>query len=193
MSVPVACIKMKFSIFLAALLLFYMPASAQDEGLTQDNIRAFYTTMQNMNTGIKEGFEDLNIWLDYLNQSFAEDFQYHTVSYENCSDSGVTMDAMDKQKILDIYKNIGIDNFENYEITVQEIDIHENQMSADVNYTIDIHDVVEGTAFHVHCDGRATHKWDSESGRAVIQSQRCDEHMVFGGIPEGCDKFKEWE
>ncbi len=184
---------MKFFFTLFVSLVIFTPSlSAQDAGLTHDNVEAFYISSKEMNITLKEGHDDLEQWLSYLDKNLASDYEYHTLFHQNCADEGQTLDAVGKKQLMDIYKKIGVNNYEEYDVTVQSIDISDDKRRADVKYTMDIKDTVRGAPLHYHCDGQAVHEWDPVALRAIVKSQRCEEHVVFGDIPDGCVKFDKW-
>lgn len=182
MQARAVCTKILFCAGLGLLL----PSSGYADGLSREAVEAYYTEMVKMNSELKEGFEDLERFVSFLDENLSDDFQHQASTYIQCAKEPVEVTTLDKESLIDIYKQVGVDNFESYKIDMQSIDISDDAMNADVSYVISISDPGKGEAFHVKCLGRAHHVWDPARQRTVIKSQSCEEHVTIGTAPDSC-------
>ncbi len=170
----------------AVVISFSFQARAEDTKLTKENLASFYDRMQTMNRSLEEGFDELDQWLLYLDEIWADDFKHKTVSYRGVEAEPVYDGTLDKEELKKIYKDIGIDNFKSYQIEVRNIDIKGDGTQADVHYVLNIEDETADTKTYVRCDATAHHVWDEKNQRPIIKSQVCIERMNMCEISEEC-------
>jgi hypothetical protein len=172
----------------AIFALFSFVAQAQGNGgLNDGNVRAYYEYLEDTNTIYKEGREDLDTWLSFLDENFAEDYAYQSSLYDLCAEEPNVSPPVDKAAILDIYQTIGIHNYDDFQVKVLSVDIAEDAMSAQVGYSIDL-GLANGTVdFAMHLDCEAEHVWNAQKGKAQVREQRCDERILKQSGRKACE------
>ena len=168
-----------FSICLFAVFVLCIPVvRAQDGGLNDVNIRAYYEYFEASNEILREGWEDIGIWLSFLEESYTDDYQGKSNFYGLCSDDSELLPSVGKDQLLDIYKTIGVNNYKFFQMDVHSIDVADDAMSAKVSYSIDLEVDSGEVSLTMHSDCEATHVWNAEKQKAQMSAQNCDERIL---------------
>ena len=187
---PVVCIRTVLTVLaLCSACPALVSAEEAEHPLNETSIKTFYSKMQSMNTATREGFEDLEIWLSYLDHTLTDDFVHTTHSYEQCASTPSHTGELDKKKLMDIYRDIGIQNFDVYEINLHEISIGEKGKDARVGYHLSIEDYSSSNTqpFFVTCDAQAHLIWDNDTQAIRVKKQACNERITIGKKKQQCD------
>ncbi|MBL4805464.1 MAG: hypothetical protein JKY71_11425 [Alphaproteobacteria bacterium] len=174
--------KILLLLILPVLFATVSPSHAQDTGLTEDNIRDFYNQVVVMNTTLKEGEEDLPVFLEYMDKSLTDDFIHILKLHGLCSPPPAEGEVATKEDLLKAYKKAGIENVDVYELNLKTIDIAEDRQTARATYTLHVED-----SYTTTCQAKAVLVWNAALGSPQMKEQECVQTIDFG-IKKACEK-----
>ena len=180
----------KYIAIFALIVLFIAPSShAQTGGLSKENVQAYYTTMVASNTELRPGFEDLPVWLAFLEDNLAEDYEGHSYTLENCKTEAKQMEVLDKPALLNIYNTVGVNRYKRFEMNVHEIKISDDRKRADVSFILIADEYGAGQEFNVSSQCTGEHIWNDEKQRAQVRKISCTERIVTDAEDSSCQYY----
>lgn len=172
------------------LLLCLQPqaqAQAADQGsISEAAIHDFFDEFQNMNTTLEEGRAELDIWLNYLDLTLTDDFVHTTYSSGLCDTKKGIIGDITKAELIKTYKDIGIHNYDHFEVSLKQIDIGDGGRTAKVEYTLDIRDHSSQRPLIVSSKASADLLFDDRVGGIRMQKQTHEQTVLFDDTNAAC-------
>jgi hypothetical protein len=164
-----------------------LTVQAQATGLTEENIRNFYNEMIVINTTLREGQEDLPQLIEYLERTLSEDFVSVSNFRSACAAKPDKSSEITRQGIIDIYTEIGVNNYDVYDLNVVGMTITEEQDTAQVQFTLHIEDFADGNPFVNDIKVNASLIWDRDLQEPRVVSQVLDQTFIMKAGSKDCE------